>query len=234
MMVWVNLPYFELLVPCLISFDCIYFNLWCSTAGCRFLSHLQFIVQRHLLNKCYLCLFVVFTFVWYELFVPLWSRSWHRQATKSPKTSSSSMNLWFQQSYLLTQIYFVSDVCCVKHLSFQYSINVNVIVNIANIIPVHLSRFEHCEHRLANIERVPPVVIFHLLGWNHVQSFMLHKFWKMFWYIFSEYMSTSSNMSCFYYKHIFSQFLVVCLIFIAALQSIFGRIILPIYIYTYM
>ena len=35
------------------------------------------------------------TLVWYELFVPLWSRSWQRQATRRPKTSSSSMNLAF-------------------------------------------------------------------------------------------------------------------------------------------
>ena len=34
--------------------------------------------------------------------------------------------------------------------------------NIFNMPPVHLSSLEHCEHCLANIERVPPVVVFHL------------------------------------------------------------------------
>ena len=35
-----------------------------------------------------------------------------------------------------------------------------------NISPVHFSSFEHCEHSLANVERMPPVVVFHLFCWN--------------------------------------------------------------------
>ena len=78
--------------------------------------------------------------------------------------------------------------------------------------------FDYCEHCLADIERVLPVMVFHL--WNYGWCWI--HFQKCYEYLFKQ--------ICFFGKPIFSQFLLICFIFVAALQSICGRIISPIYV----
>ena len=62
--------------------------------------------------------------------------------------SSSSMNLVFEEAKIYPLLSIVN-----KHIKCW-------------VLPVHFSSFEHCEHSLANVERMPPVVVFHLFCWN--------------------------------------------------------------------
>ena len=155
--------------------------------------------------KFFQLVFVCFIFIFWLLWT-LSGKHWARVA--SCDISPFTLKLWLMLHFSL-KLWFM----------LHFSLKLWFMLHFSNLcLFVLYLYFDYYEHCLADIERVLPVMVFHL--WNYGWCWI--HFQKCYEYLFKQ--------ICFFGKPIFSQFLLICFIFVAALQSICGRIISPIYV----
>lgn len=83
-------------------------------------------------------------FSWNELFVPRWSRSWHKQPTNIPKTSRSEKVFFMSQPCWKATTFIILNIDCTpRFLGFR-------------------SYHHNGEHDLGDVESVSPIVIRHV------------------------------------------------------------------------